>query len=124
MPITFEVEHFQKAVESIAVRVKAAERKAILAGAKIIQDEIIKLAPERTGNLKRNIVISEIQKDADGAEYVDVGPEKNKAFYGKMLEFGTTKIKAKPFLEPAFIAKRKEALEAMGEMVKEAVEGV
>lgn len=122
MPITFEVERFQKAVESMVVRVKAKERKAILAGAKIIQGEIIKLAPERTGNLKRNIIISEFKQDGDGGEYVEVGPEKKKAFYGAMLEFGTTKMKPRAFVEPAFISKRKEALEAMGEVMKGAIE--
>ena len=122
MPITFEVERFQKAIENVAIRVKAAERKAILAGAKIIQDEIIRQAPEKTGKLKRNIIVSEIKQDKDGGEYVDVGPEKNKAFYGKMLEFGTTKMKAHPFVEPAFIAKRKEALEVIAGVVKEAIE--
>jgi HK97 gp10 family phage protein len=104
--------------------VGAIRKKAILAGAKVIQDEIIARAPEDTGNLKRNIAVSEIQIDSDGAEYVDVGPTKGKAFYAKFLEFSTTKMKARPFVEPAFIAKRKEALAAMGEVVKEAVNNV
>jgi HK97 gp10 family phage protein len=153
MPIDFMARGFVDAAENMEKRVNSIKRKAILAGAKVIQDEIVARTPERTGNLKRHIVISDFYTGADGDEYVEIGPSKGKGFYGKFLEFGThsraTKdratssgkhnktfsktgkaahssggITAHPFVEPAFIAKRKEALATMGEIVKEAIDNV
>jgi len=126
MPISFEVERFNKAVESIGVKVRSpiTSKKAILAAAKIIKDEIVERAPKRTGNLKANIVITEISKDKNGDDFVYVGPDKKDTFYGPMLEFGTSKMKPKPFVEPSFRSKKNEALEAMAKVVREELEDV
>jgi HK97 gp10 family phage protein len=40
----------------------------------------------------------------------------------KFLEFGTVKMPAKPFLEPALIEKRQEALNKIAEVVRRAIE--
>jgi HK97 gp10 family phage protein len=50
----------------------------------------------RTGNLKKNINFQVRRKDKS----VRIGV-KRKAFYGIFLEFGTSKISAKPFITPA-----------------------
>ncbi len=49
-----------------------------------------------TGNLVNNIQVQRYDRS------VDVGILGDKALYGKYLEFGTSKMKARPWLRPAF----------------------
>lgn len=42
-------------------------------------------------------------------------------FYAKMLEWGTTKMSAKPFMQPAFNSKRKQAFDKLTQTVREAL---
>ena len=103
--------------------VDIVREKALKKGAEVIRGEIVSRTPVRTGNLKDNIVIGEV-KGQGSKQYVDVGPSKGQGFYGKYLEFGTKKMAAKPFIEPAFLAKRKEAMDVIAEVIEEAIRDV
>jgi len=48
--------------------------------------------------------------------------EHNPAMYGKFLEFGTSKMHARPFLRPAFVNNTNEAIEAMRIPLGDAIE--
>jgi HK97 gp10 family phage protein len=61
-------------------------------------------------------VISEPKQD-EGSKYVEVGP-KAPFFYGKFLEYGTSKMTARPFLGPARAESRKEVLETIKQALK------
>ena len=98
--------------------VEAVKRKALMTGAEIIQKEIEARAPVKSGFLKDHIVISE----KAGVDAIDVGPGKE-VYYAKFLEFSTTKMKAKPFIEPSFLAKRHEALDAMKAVIRDEIGG-
>ena len=115
------------------------ERNVILVGARIIQLEIGRLAPYDSTSrnlskkyspgqhLKDNITISGFLVDGFGALYVLVGPAKGDTssnsdfFYGKFFEWGTSKMNPRPFVEPAVISKRREALSAMAEELRRAI---
>ena len=103
-------------LQRTAQNVSEVKKKALMAGAEIIRDEIEARAPVDTGTLKNNIVT-----DPKGDEYVDVGPDKD-AYWAKWQEFGSTKQAAKPFIEPAFLTKRREAQAAMRDVIKEAID--
>ena len=97
------------------------ENKALLAGAEVINKEIVKNAPERTGHAKKFLKISKVSKEK-GMKVVKVGISKgdnSEAFYLKFHEYGTSKMVARPFMRPAFERKRKEALEATHKVIKE-----
>ena len=100
--------------------VEAVREKALKKGAGIIRDEIEARTPVRTGKLKDNIVIGEV-KGQGSKQYVEVGPSKGQGFYGKYIELGTVKMAAKPFIEPAFLAKRAEVKETMKGVIREAI---
>jgi HK97 gp10 family phage protein len=141
MPIDFDASTFEKGIKDMLARVKAREKKAVIAGARVLRDEVEARAPVDTGNLKNNIVITEPKQGADEAVFAYVGPKdvggmtysqriglggdygKSAPFYGRFVEFGTSRMRARPFVEPAFLAKKDEVLQAMAEVVKEAVEG-
>jgi len=96
------------------------ENQALYAGAEIVQANASQRAPrsENAGeHLADNIVISEA-KQGEGIKYIEVGPSAP-FFYGKFLEYGTTKMTARPFLGPAKAESRKEVLETIKQTLKE-----
>jgi HK97 gp10 family phage protein len=101
------------------------------------------------GHLRDHIVIDKMMIDSTGERYMYVGPSKGKGFKGNLIEFGTAQrttkdrteakgkhrmsgraahntgaIAAHPFVEPAFLSKKGEALEAIAEIMREAINDV
>lgn len=99
-------------------------RAAIFQSAKLIRDEARRLAPEDTGNLKRNVIAARMRKVRQGTEgYFVEGRRKkrgkrkasaklNDAYYAMMIELGTEKMKSQPFIRPAFESTKHAAVEA------------
>lgn len=123
-------------------------RAATYAGAKVVRDAARASHPaftSRSGQLEANIIAAKrrgnnekeaiyrvtvrgkVKKYANtaanrrrrrvGKRYTVEGP----AFYGKFLEFGTSRMGAHPFLRPAFLANSDNALEAMKARLAKAV---
>lgn len=116
-----DIEKFQKRLDEMGRKGAILENKALLAGAEVINKEIVKNAPERTGHAKKFLKISKVSKEK-GIKVVKVGISKgdnSEAFYLKFHEYGTSKMVARPFMRPAFERKRKEALEATHKVIKE-----
>ena len=93
-------------LENLERKGQSKENKAVKKASEVLQQEIIKNAPEDTGNLKENIDVSKI-KIKNETKYVEVGTE-NEGFYAKFLEFGTTKMDADPFMSRSFETKKNE----------------
>jgi len=107
-------------LKELGQRAGPLENQALHAGAKIVQAHASQRAPrsETDGeHLADNIVISEA-KQGEGIKYIEVGPSAP-FFYGKFLEYGTTKMAARPFLGPAKAQSRKEVLETIKQTLKE-----
>ncbi len=76
---------------------------------------------DRSGRLRKGLKISGVKKK-EGVKYILVGVDKSdnsKIFYGKFLEFGTAKISARPFLQPAYEKNREEIQKTIAETLKE-----
>jgi HK97 gp10 family phage protein len=65
-----------------------------------IRNDARRLAPKRTGRLRRGIVIEEVTDLKTGVEGYVIGWN-DKAFYGWMVEAGTEHSKPQPHLVPA-----------------------
>lgn len=64
----------------------------------------------KSGTLKKSIGRKRL-KSSQGETVAEIGISwRGRAFYGRFLEFGTSKLAAKPFLRPAFDAKKDESL--------------
>jgi HK97 gp10 family phage protein len=105
---------------------------AIRAGAVVIQNEARSRAPQAAekhfryykgkltgvvipGNLKKNIKVRlapRSSRERPIEYWVYVG---KKAFYWRFMEFGTSKMSAKPFMRPAFETMKEKAIERMKE---------
>lgn len=76
---------------------------------------------DRSGRLRKGLKISGVKKK-EGVKYILVGVDKSdnsKIFYGKFLEFGTSKISARPFLQPAYEKNREQIQKTIAETLKE-----
>ncbi len=81
---------------------------AVRKGATIIRDEAANRAPERTGVLKRSIVIRKrkvLNASNEAAQAVLVKKNAKSGgdpFYWRFVEFGTKNMAARPFMRRAF----------------------
>ena len=113
-------------LQRIGEKTGMVENEALRAGAELVQAEAASQAPRSEMNkphLADNIVISKV-KTAEGGKYVEVGPTKgdnSPFFYGKFLEWGTSKMPARAFMFPALIQVRDRAIAAMAEVIKGAM---
>ncbi|KNF07008.1 phage protein, HK97 gp10 family [Gottschalkia purinilytica] len=96
------------------------ENQALKKAAEPILQEAKSNVKVRTGKLKEGLKIGSV-KSKNGNKYVEIGITKDdtsKIFYGKFLEWGTSKMKARPFLGPAFESKKNEAKNIIKDEVK------
>lgn len=122
-------------------------RKALFAAAKPFRDEARQRVRVRSGNLRDNIIIRRDRNPAAsgaterytvtirtrrrkyannkvnrrlnraGGRYEDWG----NAYYGKFLEFGTSRMPAYPFLRPTFENKKTVAVDTFAENLRKSV---
>lgn len=97
-------------------RNEAIAEKALRKGAEILRAEIERRAPRSTYNGKHladHVLISSVVNGK-----IKVGFHKD-FFYAKFLEWGTSKMPAQPFVEPAFNAVKDKIIEAMAAVYRE-----
>jgi HK97 gp10 family phage protein len=101
---------------------RKVSKKAVRAGAVVFRDAIRASAPVRTGRLKKSVSVDTAKGSLTaGVKFKKVRvirkSKKGKTkqalpFYWWMIENGTSKMSAKPFVRPAFDANVKKAEEA------------
>ena len=114
------IDDLQKKLQVMGRKGSKLENEALLAGAEIINKEIVNRAPEKTGKSKKYLKISKPKREK-GIKVVKIGVNKSdnsEAFYLKFYEYGTSKQPARPFMRPAYERKRKEALEKTKEIIR------
>jgi HK97 gp10 family phage protein len=105
-------------VEKMGNDVKQNEEKALLAGAEVMQKATKKSAPVRAvggGTLRDNIEISEVQ-NGEIEVYVD---QQGIAYYGYFQEIGTSKMRAHPFMGPAYNRSKSQIERAMADSLRQ-----
>jgi HK97 gp10 family phage protein len=111
------IENLITEVEKLGAKGSRIENKALREAGEVMKEAIKQEAPRKTGTLKKSIEVSRV-KTKDGAKYVEVGPGKE-GWYGKFLEFGTIKMKAKPFMAPGYEKSKEKAMEKIeDELIK------
>lgn len=113
-------------------------RQAIAAGASVSRAAIKRGAPVDSGNLKAAVVMKRVKDSRLTEEYV-VAVRKGKssdvraakqgkgklgkdAYYAHMVEFGTVKMPAQPFVRPGFDGSVDPALKAIEKRLKARIE--
>ena len=122
-----------------------AENKKVLrdgtrAAAEVLKTAIVERAPERTGKLKRNVVVVTMRGRrnaiSSGVHIRGVNPEtgnsdntmkasnRRNAFYWRFVELGTSNMPPHPFVRPAFDARQEEATRAVIARMNKAIDEV
>jgi HK97 gp10 family phage protein len=109
------MEEMLKAVRELEDRGEALEKKALFEAGDIIKEAVSseapvtnRMIPER-GLLKKSITRSGLKHEG-GVSYVEIKPS-GKAYYGKFVEFGTSKMAANPFMSRGYDKSVNKAME-------------
>ncbi|AND85564.1 hypothetical protein GTH52_01065 [Clostridium tyrobutyricum] len=98
------VDEILNKLQQIGANVGRLENKALKNAAEPVLEDAKANVPVRTGKLKKGLKITNVKKK-EGIKYILVGVDKgdnSEIFYGKFIEFGTSKRAAHPFLQPAY----------------------
>ena len=110
---------------------KGPLRASVSAGAKVVQKQAALLAPIDEGTLKKAIYRSRSREGSSSVqEMAIVGVRYGKRFrrrgldawYWRFIEFGTRKMRARPFMRPAFEQTKREQIEAIRDRLAKAIE--
>lgn len=117
------VDEILNKLQQIGTNISRLENKALKNAAEpVLEDARATNAfNDKSGKLRKGLKISNIKKK-DGVKYVLVGVDKSdnsKIFYGKFLEFGTSKMAARPFLQPAYEKNKDNIQQTIAETLKE-----
>lgn len=120
----------QKLLQMSPKLAKNGLRAAVAAGSRVIANEAKKNVPVDTGVLRRAIFMKQIREESGNSKqtfYVGVRKGKGErkknrdGWYFHMVEFGTKKMAARPFLRPAFESRRVEAAEVIKRRLAERI---
>jgi len=94
-------------------------RQAIRAAARQLADEVRTRAPVGpTGYLSSSIK----SRDSRGERNQVAAKVATDAFYARFVEYGTSKMAAKPFMRPAFDTQKDKLVDLVGRMLAERLE--
>ncbi len=95
---------------------------AVRAGGNVIRKEARQRAPVGpSGELAKGIKVEQQKRGSATSAAFKIGPRKN-TFYGLFLEFGTSRLAARPWLRPAFEASADRAVEKIGKQLGKNIE--
>lgn len=127
--VEFDMTSLNAQLDTLQATVADSLRPAAQAGAQVLYDEVRLNAPRsekahftkgkkqayQPGNLQRSIYQAFSDKSSTPgktAAYA-ISWNKNKAFYGRFVEFGTARMPAQSFLRRAYESKKAQALLAV-----------
>ncbi|WP_438396486.1 HK97-gp10 family putative phage morphogenesis protein [Caballeronia sp. DA-9] len=99
-------------------------RQAAVAGARVFLEEERIRIPVRTGKGRDSLVVAydaDVSLEGVIASYIVTWTKD--AYYLRFVEFGTSKMAAKPFKRPAFEAKKSASAAAVDEVLNTAING-
>lgn len=117
------VDEILNKLQQIGANVGKLENKALKNAAEhVLEDARATNAfKNRIGKLRKGLKITNVKKK-DGMKYILVGVDRgdnSEVFYGKFIEFGTSKMPARPFLQPAYEKNKDNIKRTIAETLKE-----
>ena len=116
-------------------------RDATRAGAEVLKEEVIDRAPERTGKLKKNVIvvtrkgrnkgeitsgvhIRGVNLRTGNSDNTMKATDPRNAFYWRFVELGTANMPAHPFVRPAYDTREEEVAKVVFDRMNSAIDEV
>jgi len=116
----FDTKAWEDQLKAKAQKVEESARAVAQAGAQVFYEQVLSNVPVKTGKLKKAIYQAYGDKrSGEGRALYDISWNKRKAPHGHLIEFGTSRAAAHPFLRPAHGQASARVKEAMLEKLKE-----
>ena len=115
------VDEILNKLQQMGINISRLENKALKNAAEPVLEDAKANVPVRTGKLKKGLKITNVKKK-EGVKYILVGVDRgdnSEIFYGKFVEFGTSKMPAKPFLQPAYEKNKDNIQKTIANTLKE-----
>lgn len=117
------VDEILNRLQQIGANLGKLENKALKNAAEPVLDDAkaTNAFKNRSGKLRKGLKITNVKKK-DGMKYILVGVDRgdnSEVFYGKFIEFGTSKMPARPFLQPAYEKNKQNIKRIIAETLKE-----
>lgn len=117
------VDEILNRLQQIGANLGKLENKALKNAAEPVLDDAkaTNAFKNRSGKLRKGLKITNVKKK-DGMKYILVGVDRgdnSEVFYGKFIEFGTSKMPARPFLQPAYEKNKDNIKRTIAETLKE-----
>lgn len=117
------VDEILNKLQQIGTNVGKLENKALKNAAEpVLEDaKATNAFKDKSGKLRKGLKITNV-KNKEGIKYILVGLDRgdnSETFYGKFIEFGTSKMRARPFLQPAYEKNVQNIKRTIAETLKE-----
>ncbi|WP_373844768.1 HK97-gp10 family putative phage morphogenesis protein [Clostridium sp.] len=115
------VDEILNKLQQMGTNINRLENKALKNAAEPVLQDAKANVPVRTGKLKKGLKITNVKKK-QGVKYILVGVDRgdnSEIFYGKFVEFGTSKMSARPFLQPAYEKNKDNIQKTIANTLKE-----
>ena len=115
------VDEILNKLQQMGTNISRLENKALKNAAEPVLQDAKANVPVRTGKLKKGLKITNVKKK-EGVKYILVGVDRgdnSEIFYEKFIEFGTSKMSARPFLQPAYEKNKDNIQKTIANTLKE-----
>jgi len=99
-------------LQHLGERANRIENQALREGAEPVAQAMrqkVRVSNKNQPHIRYNIEISRVKQE-DNIKYVEVGPNKQTNWRARFLEFGTSKMRPRPFMGPAAAESRGKVL--------------
>lgn len=104
-----------RAIQQIDKQKGRIENNALRAGGTILKNRMksnVNRSNKNQIHIQDDIEVSRV-KERDGKKYVEVGPSPQTRWRAKFLEFGTSKMSAKPFIDKSAVESERAIIRTM-----------
>jgi len=118
MSINVSIDGLNEVKKSLSVLPLKIQKNILTSGIRAVastfQKEAKRNVPVDSGDLRRSIKVAK-RRTKDGSTKFSVGisSKKYNVYYGHMIEFGTKKAKAEPFMRPAYEQNKTKAVQSI-----------
>lgn len=118
MSVTVSIDGLEEVKKALSVLPARIQKNILVSGVRAVastfQKEAKRIVPKDEGDLKNSIkTVKRRTKDGSTKFSVGINSKTANVYYGHMIEFGTKKATAQPFMRPAYEQNKSKAVQSI-----------